>query len=303
VPPPLPDPLRVPVVDSHTHLDMQTGTVEEALRQAASVGVTTVIQIGCDVRGSRWAAETAAAYDAVWATVALHPNEAPRIVLGTPASASTGGADHTPQGPEEPRAGRSRQEGREPGGDAALDAALAEIDALAALPQVRGVGETGLDRFRTGPEGMAAQELSFRRHIEIAKRHGKALVIHDREAHEDVLRVLDEEGAPDTVVFHCYSGDAEMAKICADKGYLMSFAGNVTFKNAQPLRDALAVAPLDLLLVETDAPFLTPVPYRGRPNAPYLVPVTLRAMAEVKGVEEDVLAAAVAANTARAFGY
>ncbi|MEU4686033.1 TatD family hydrolase [Streptomyces xinghaiensis] len=283
-PPPLPEPLRVPVADSHTHLDMQSGTVGDALAKAAAVGVTTVVQVGCDIAGSRWAAETAAAHESVWATVALHPNEAPRIVLGDPD-------------------GWSRQGAREPGGEAALDAALAEIDALAGLPQVRGVGETGLDHFRTGPEGMAAQERSFRRHIDMAKRHGKALVIHDREAHADVLRVLNEEGAPGTVVFHCFSGDAEMAKICADQGYLMSFAGNVTFKNAQPLRDALAVAPLDLLLVETDAPFLTPAPYRGRPNAPYLIPLTLRAMAEVKGVPEDTLAEAVAANTARAFGY
>ncbi|SEC48071.1 TatD family hydrolase [Streptomyces melanosporofaciens] len=283
-PPPPPEPLRVPVADSHTHLDMQPGTVEEALAKAASVGVTTVVQVGCDLAGSRWAAETAAAHESVWATVALHPNEAPRIVLGDPD-------------------GWSRQGAREPGGDAALDAALDQIAALAALPQVRGVGETGLDYFRTGPDGMAAQERSFRRHIAIAKEHGKALVIHDREAHDDVLRVLAEEGAPDTVVFHCYSGDAAMAKICAERGYHMSFAGNVTFKNAQPLRDALAVAPLDLVLVETDAPFLTPVPYRGRPNAPYLIPLTLRAMAEVKGVPEDTLATAVAANTARVFGY
>ncbi|MEV6128469.1 TatD family hydrolase [Streptomyces violaceusniger] len=283
-PPPPPEPLRVPVADSHTHLDMQPGTVEEALAKAASVGVTTVVQVGCDLAGSRWAAETAAAHESVWATVALHPNEAPRIVLGDPD-------------------GWSRQGARQPGGDAALDAALDQIAALAALPQVRGVGETGLDYFRTGPDGMAAQERSFRRHIAIAKEHGKALVIHDREAHDDVLRVLAEEGAPDTVVFHCYSGDEAMAKICAERGYYMSFAGNVTFKNAQPLRDALAVAPLDLVLVETDAPFLTPVPYRGRPNAPYLIPLTLRAMAEVKGVPEDALATAVAANTARVFGY
>ncbi|WPB91310.1 TatD family hydrolase [Streptomyces malaysiensis] len=293
--PPPPEPLRVPVADSHTHLDMQSGTVEEALAKAASVGVTTVVQVGCDLAGSQWAAETAAAHESVWATVALHPNEAPRIVLGTPPS---GG-----QAPQAPRDGRSRQGAREPGGDAALDAALERIAALAALPQVRGVGETGLDYFRTGPEGMAAQERSFRRHIAIAKEHGKALVIHDREAHDDVLRVLAEEGAPDTVVFHCYSGDAAMAKICAEHGYYMSFAGNVTFKNAQPLRDALAVAPLDLVLVETDAPFLTPVPYRGRPNAPYLIPLTLRAMAEVKNVPEDTLATAVADNTARVFGY
>ncbi|MCA1221731.1 TatD family hydrolase [Streptomyces sp. 8L] len=267
-PPPLPVPLRVAVADSHTHLDMQRGTVEEGLAKAASVGVTTVVQVGCDLEGSRWAARTAAEYGAVHAAVALHPNEAPRL-----AAAGT------------------------------LDEALAGIDELAALPQVKGVGETGLDYFRTGPDGREAQELSFRAHIGAAKRHGKALVIHDRDAHADVLRILEEEGAPERTVFHCYSGDAEMAKICADSGYYMSFAGNVTFKNAQPLRDALTVAPQELVLVETDAPFLTPAPFRGRPNAPYLIPVTLRAMAAVRGADEDAFAAAVAANTARAFGY
>ncbi|WP_221352141.1 TatD family hydrolase [Streptomyces beigongshangae] len=282
--PPPPDPLRVPVADSHTHLDMQTGTVEEGLAKAASVGVTTVVQVGCDLAGSRWAAETAAAHDAVHAAVALHPNEAPRIVHGDPD-------------------GWSRQGARQAGGDGALDEALAEIDRLAALPQVKGVGETGLDYFRTGPEGKDAQERSFRAHIEIAKRHGKALVIHDRDAHADVLRILKEEGAPERTVFHCYSGDAEMAEVCGRAGYYMSFAGNMTFKNAQPLRDALAVAPLELVLVETDAPFLTPVPYRGRPNAPYLVPVTVRAMAAVRGLDEDALATALSANTARAFDY
>ncbi|WP_234533318.1 TatD family hydrolase [Streptomyces shenzhenensis] len=283
--PPLPEPLRVPVADSHTHLDMQSGTVEEGLAKAASVGVTTVVQVGCDIKGSRWAADTAAAHENVHATVALHPNEAPRIVHGDP-----GG-------------GWSRQGARVPGGDAALDEALAEIDRLAGLPHVKGVGETGLDHFRTGPEGKSAQERSFRAHIEIAKRHGKALVIHDRDAHADVLRVLKEEGAPERTVFHCYSGDAAMAEECAREGYFMSFAGNVTFKNAQNLRDAVAVAPLELLLVETDAPFLTPAPYRGRPNAPYLIPVTVRAMAAVRGIDEDALAAALDANTARAFDY
>ncbi|MFE3828949.1 TatD family hydrolase [Streptomyces sp. NPDC059092] len=283
-PPPLPDPLRVAVADAHTHLDMQEGTVAEALEKAASVGVTTVVQVGCDLKGSRWAAETAAAYDSVHAAVALHPNEAPRIVHGDPD-------------------GWSRQGARAGGGDAALDDALDGIDALAALERVRAVGETGLDYFRTEPEGRAAQERSFRAHIEIAKRHGKALVIHDREAHADVLRVLAEEGAPERTIFHCYSGDAEMAEICAAAGYYLSFAGNVTFKNAQLLRDALTVAPLDLVLVETDAPFLTPAPFRGRPNAPYLIPVTLRAMAEVRGIGEDAMAEAIARNTARAFDY
>ncbi|MFG2236479.1 TatD family hydrolase [Streptomyces sp. NPDC048723] len=282
--PPLPEPLRVAVADSHTHLDMQSGTVEEGLAKAASVGVTTVVQVGCDVKGSRWAAETAAAYENVHAAVALHPNEAPRIVLGDPD-------------------GWSRQGARAGGGEAALDGALAEIEALAALDHVKAVGETGLDYFRTGPEGMAAQERSFRAHIEIAKRQGKALVIHDRDAHADVLRVLREEGAPERTVFHCYSGDADMARECAAAGYYMSFAGTVTFKNAAPLREALAVAPLELVLVETDAPYLTPAPYRGRPNAPYLIPLTVRAMATVRGIDEDAMATALAANTARAFGY
>jgi TatD DNase family protein len=277
--PPLPEPLSVPVADSHTHLDMQTAfsptaggeggegdrTVAEALAKAASVGVTTVIQVGCDLERSRWSARIAAEHQDVWAAVALHPNEAPRL------------------------GGR-------------LDAAIDEIAALAALPQVRAVGESGLDYFRTGEDGVAAQHHSFRRHIDIAKRQGKALVIHDREAHADVLRILDEEGAPDFVVFHCYSGDAGMAKLCADKGYHMSFAGNVTYKSAQNLRDAVAVAPAELLLVETDAPFLTPVPHRGHPNAPYLIPVTLRAMAAAKRMDEDELAAAIGVNTARVFG-
>lgn len=282
--PPLPAPLRVAVADSHTHLDMQSGTVEEGLAKAASVGVTTVVQVGCDVKGSRWAAETAAAYENVHAAVALHPNEAPRIVHGDPD-------------------GWSRQGARAGGGDTDLDEALAEIEALAALDHVKAVGETGLDYFRTGPEGMAAQERSFRAHIEIAKRQGKALVIHDREAHADVLRILREEGAPERTVFHCYSGDADMARECAAAGYYLSFAGTVTFKNAAPLREALAVAPLELVLVETDAPYLTPAPYRGRPNAPYLIPLTVRAMAAVRGIDEDAMATALAANTARAFAY
>mgnify|MGYP001482655832 CR=1 FL=1 len=268
VPPPLPEPLAVPVADSHTHLDMQQGaTVEEALAKAASVGVTRIVQVGCDLPGSRWAAAAAAEHEAIWAAVALHPNEAPRLdEAGT------------------------------------LDAALAEIAELAARHEVRALGETGLDYYRTGPEGVAAQQRSFRRHIELAKELDKTLMIHDRDAHADVLRILREEGAPRRTVFHCFSGDVAMVKECAEQGYFMSFAGNVTFASAQPLRDALAAAPPELLLVETDAPFLTPAPFRGRPNAPYLIPVTLRAMAEVKGMSEEELARHVAANNVRAFG-
>jgi TatD DNase family protein len=180
-------------------------------------------------------------------------------------------------------------------------AVLDEIARLAALPRVRAVGETGLDFYRDSAD-VADQQRSFRAHIQIAKDVGKALVIHVRDAHEEVLAALDEEGAPDRVVIHCFSGDADMARTCADRGYVMSFAGNVTFKNAQPLREALAVVPVDLLLVETDAPFLTPMPHRGAPNAPYLIPLTVRTMAQVKGIDEDELCTALSSNADRVFG-
>ena len=270
--PPAPEPLRVAVADSHCHLDMSGPAgdllpVADALAAARAVGVTRIVQIGCDLAGARWAVETATEHAEIVAGVALHPNEAPRLA----------------------------QRGT-------LDDALAEIDLLAAHPVVRAVGETGLDHFRTGPEGLADQEASFRAHIEMAKRHGKALVIHDRDAHADVLRVLEEEGAPERVVFHCFSGDAAMAAHCVRRGWWLSFAGTVTFKNAVSLREALAATPLDRLLVETDAPYLTPMPYRGRPNASYLVPHTVRAMAEVLDAPEDTLCGAIAANTDAAFG-
>jgi len=273
--PPMPAPLRTPVVDSHCHLDMSATDdppppVGEALARAAAVGVPRIVQIGCDLPGARWAVDVAEQFPQVVAAVSLHPNEAPRI------------------------AGRL--------GQAALEAAWAEIDALAGHPRVRAVGETGLDFFRTGEDGRDVQEESFRRHIAMAKSRDKALVIHDRDAHDDVVRVLADEGAPDRVVFHCFSGGPELARTCAEHGWVMSFAGTVTFRNAGLLREALAVAPTDLLLVETDAPYLTPHPYRGRPNASYLVPLTVRAMAAVKGLDEDDLAASIATTTERIFG-
>ncbi|WP_090860366.1 TatD family hydrolase [Nocardioides lianchengensis] len=269
--PPVPEPLPLPVVDNHCHLDITRHgdddplAVPEALALAASVGVTRIVQIGCDLPGARWAVEAAASYDALVAGVALHPNEAPRL-------------------PD-------------------LDAAMAEIEQLAgAHDKVRAVGETGLDHFRTGEDGRAVQVESFRRHIDLAKRLDKTLVIHDRDAHDEVLRVLDEEGAPERWVMHCFSGDAAFARACLDRGAHLSFAGTVTFKNAQPLRDALVVAPLDRILVETDAPYLTPSPHRGRSNASYLVPLTVRAMAEVRGDDLETLCAALDGNTERAFG-
>ncbi len=263
-PPPLPEPLAVPVLDSHAHLDLMDADVDEALAAARSVGIDTVVQVGVDLASSRWSAEVASRYDDVHAAVAIHPNEAGR--------------------------------------GAATDEALREIEALAQLPQVKAVGETGLDFFRTEtPEGHRLQEDSFRAHIAIAKRTGTALVIHDRDAHDDVIRVLLDEGAPDRVVFHCYSGDATMARTCAEHGWFMSFAGPVTFKANDDLRDAVAAAPVELLLVETDAPFLTPMPFRGRPNAPYLVPLTVRSMAAVREADLDELCGAIAANGRRAF--
>jgi TatD DNase family protein len=279
--PPAPEPLAVPVFDSHTHLDITVGEaggpggsglggegvadpVEALLTAAAKAGVDRVVQVGVDVASSRWSAELAARHPAVLAAVALHPNEAPRL-------------DN-------------------------LDEALREIEALAAEPRVRGIGETGLDTFRTGEEGRLAQERSFRAHIAIAKRYAKALIIHDREAHQDVLRVLDEEGAPETVILHCFSGDAAFAAECVRRGYLLSFAGTVTFGNAADLRAAAEITPVDQMLVETDAPYLTPMPYRGRPNASYLVPLTVRALAATAHADLDTLCAAISATGERVLG-
>ena len=270
--PPAPERLPSPVVDNHCHLDIEDGPdwldPEEALRRAAAVAVTRVVQVGCDLPGAAWAVETAERYDAIVAAVALHPNEAPRL-------------------------------------DAAgeLDAALERIEqVVTSSDRVRAVGETGLDYYRTGPEGRAAQYRSFAAHIALAHRHHKTLVIHDRDAHADVLAVLDEHGVPERTVLHCFSGDADFARACLDRGAYLSFAGTVTFKNAENIRDALRVAPLDRILVETDAPFLAPAPYRGRPNASYLVPVTMRAMAEIRGVPLERLCHAVDVNTDAAFG-
>lgn len=267
--PPLPERLPVPVVDSHTHLDATAQgselTPELNLAMAAQVGVSHVIDVGVDVASSRAAAEYALQYPNVWAAAAIHPNDAPRA--------------------------------------ADLSGDLGRIAELAALPQVRAVGETGLDYYRTRAAGdRAVQHDAFRAHIEIAKAVGKALVIHDRDAHADIFAVLADAGPPDRVVFHCFSGDAEMARQCARRGWFVSFAGVVTFRNARDLQAALLEVPADLVLVETDAPYLTPAPLRGQRNAPYLLPHTVRAMAQLRGVPVEELAGCLSANAAVAFG-
>ena len=268
--PPVPDVvLPHPVVDNHCHLDIaregEALPLDDALARAAEVGVTRFVQVGCDLPSARWAVEAAATHPQMVAAVALHPNDAPR--------------------------------------HADLDAALDEIERLAtAHDRVRAVGETGMDFFRTGPEGVEAQAYSFRRHVDIAKRHDKTLQIHDRDAHDAILEVLDAEGVPGRWVMHCFSGDVDFARACLDRGAYLSFAGTVTFKNADPLREALAYAPRDRVLVETDAPYLTPAPHRGRLNSPYLIPHTLQVMAQVRGDDLAALCAAIDANTDAAFG-
>ncbi|MDQ4503709.1 TatD family hydrolase [Sinomonas sp. ASV322] len=269
--PPAPEPLPVPVADNHTHLNFRDGLVEvgvrEAMDAAEAVGVHRAVQVGCDLPSSRFTVEALDADDRLLGAVALHPNDAPRYA--------------------------ARGE---------FESALAEIEELAAHPRVRAIGETGLDYYRTHGDALEIQRESFRRHIDIAKRLGLTLQIHDREAHDDVVRLLREEGAPERVVFHCFSGDEELARICNENGWFLSFAGTLTFKNADNLRRALAIAEPSRVLVETDSPFLTPQPFRGRPNASYMVPYTVRAMAEVLGSDLAELCTRLGENTVSAYG-
>lgn len=273
-----PAPLAAPVIDTHTHLDVHDRDlhgsdrpdVETLLALAAQVNVTRIVQIGCDETSARLSVEMAQGRDNVVVGVGIHPNDAARTVE---------------------RHGTQR-----------LEESLRTIEALSADPKVRGIGETGLDYFRTGPELRPVQQESFRWHIDLAKRTGKALVIHDRDSHDDVLAILDEVGAPETVIFHCFSGDRAMAVHCAARGWFMSFAGVLTYKNNDVLREACLAVPDDLVLVETDAPYLTPVPFRGKPNASYLMPHTVRFMAELRGTDEATMANTLTANALRAFG-
>ena len=270
-PGPIPAPLNSKTVDSHAHLELihnsepDSPLIKQTLDEAASVGIDRVVQVGYSAEQSIWSVKCAEAFvGRVLAAVALHPNEAPVV-------------DD-------------------------LEKDLKVIEELASHPRVRAIGETGLDFFRTAEDLQEKQKYSFRRHINIAKEHNKALVIHDRDAHRAVLDLLIEEGAPDNTIFHCYSGDAAMAKECISNKYILSFAGTVTFKNAPQLREAVALVPIELLLVETDSPFLSPMPNRGALNTPAQIPNTLRAIADVRGESADYLAAAISENAERIFG-
>lgn len=270
--PPAPDRLPIPVVDNHCHLDLgrdgaPAPDVRAVIAQAAQVGVDRMVQVGCDRDSARWTVAMLEEHPELLGGVAIHPNEAP---------------------------------GHAAAGE--LEEVLAEVEQHAGHERVRVVGETGLDYFRTGPEGVSAQQESFRWHIDLAKRTGLALQIHDRDAHEDVLDILAQEGAPERTVLHCFSGDMAMARECVRRGYYLSFAGTVTFKNARDLRNALSITPLEYLLVETDAPYLTPSPHRGQVNAPYLVPLTVRAMAATLNVAVPTLCAALSANSEAVYG-
>ncbi len=270
-PGPLPIPLNSKTVDSHAHLELihnsepDSPLLKEILDEAASVGIDRVVQVGYSAEQSIWSVKCAEAFiGRVLAAVALHPNEAPVV-------------DD-------------------------LEKDLQVIQELAKNPRVRAIGETGLDFFRTPPELQEKQKYSFRRHIAIAKENNKALIIHDRDAHRAVLDLLMEEGAPEKTIFHCFSGDLEMAKECVSKGYFLSFAGTVTFKNAPELRQAAEFVPIELMLVETDSPFLCPMPNRGALNTPAQIPNTLRVIADVRGISADYLAAAISENSERIFG-
>lgn len=273
--PPLPEPLPRPVVDNHTHFLFTTRfsglEARDSLELASSVGVTRAIDVGCDLESSREAISLSHADARVVAAVALHPNHAAHVF---------------------------EQEGQE-----ALDAELAQLPALARFRRVRSIGETGLDYFRTRSEdGRLAQAHSFRVHIALARELDLTLMIHDRDAHQDILDVLDSTTPPERVVMHCFSGDAAFAKECVRRGYWLSMPGVVTFGTAEPLRQAIAEVPLEKLLVETDSPYLTPKPQRGRPNAPYLLPHTVRFLAELTGTELGAFCDQLVSNTFDAYG-
>ncbi len=269
--PPAPPALPSTVVDAHTHLDACGATdpvgVRAALDRAAAVGVAAVVTVADDMAAARWVVQASSWDDRVFAAVALHPTRTATMT----------------------------------------DADRAELERLVRQPRVVAVGETGLDYYWTRVDPACsppeAQRDAYRWHIDLAKRIGKPLMIHDRDAHRDVLTVLEQEGPPETVIFHCFSGDAAMARACVDAGYVLSFSGTVTFRNARALREAAVLVPDGQLLVETDAPFLTPHPHRGKPNEPVNLPYTVADLAVLRGQDVAELAASSSVTAERVFGF
>src|SRR3984957_21036 len=253
--------------DSHTHMDIMELPVDGVLAAARAVGIGRVVNVGCDLPSSRWSVSCAEEYADVYAAVAIHPNET---------SALDAGREETP----------------------------AELSALAQLPRAVAIGEGGLAYYREWADRGVQREW-FRAHIELARRTGKTLMIHDREAHADVLAILAETGPwpPYSVIFHCFSGDAAMAAECAEAGYVMSFAGNVTFKNADQLRAAALVAPPELMRAEPDAPYLPPIPHRGKPNSPAMTAYTIRFLAELKNLDASAFCAHLQTPGERVFAW
>jgi TatD DNase family protein len=250
--------------DTHCHLGLlfEGQDPDDVVVRAREAGVTTMITVGVDLASSAECVQAASAYEGVYATVGIHPNNAIE----------------------------------------ATEHVMARLASLAQHPRVVGIGETGLDWFREGAPRVR-QEDSFRDHIRLAKELDKALVIHNRDAHDDVVDILLDERPPERTVFHCFSGTKDLVQVCAEHGWFMSFAGNLTFKNAPELREAAAAAPIELLVTETDSPYLSPHPHRGQPNEPARVQLTVAHLAEVHGVSEEEMAAATSDNARRLFRF
>lgn len=304
--PDVPEQLPHEVVDNHTHLPVGTDpggsgdtrdysarpanevppTIVEHLARMEAVGVRAAITSGCEVPDLAESAELAALHPGrIYATLAIHPNEAPL---------HCGITDKGPDGLEHGLDPHHR--------DYSLDDAVSLVSELARRDGVVAIGETGLDYYRTGEAGKAAQAEAFRMHIALAKELDLPLQIHDREAHEDCIRILLADGAPERTVFHCFSGDVDMARVCAEQGWYGSFGGTLTYSANEELRAAFLALPAELVLLETDAPYLTPMPWRGHPNATYACAYTARYGADLREIDLDAWCTQLDANTREVYG-
>ncbi|HEY5532367.1 MAG TPA: TatD family hydrolase [Candidatus Anoxymicrobiaceae bacterium] len=251
------------IPDSHAHLDMIEGDTAEVVDRARSAGVSPIITIGITIESSIEAVRHAATNNGVFAAVGIHPNDT---------AATT---------PEE----------------------FERLEEIArSSDRVVAIGETGLDYYRERTPA-DRQKWAFARHAQLAKKLGKALIVHDREAHADVLDLLAEYGPTDTpVILHCFSGDERVLSECLQRGYFVSWAGPLTFKNNDYARRLAAMVPLERLLVETDSPFLSPEPYRGKPNFPERVRLVAETLAGVCALPLEEMEYILTENARSAFG-